>query len=81
MLLWVVLRLKGPAAHGLSTAGAYGGAAAFGTATAQVMERVERVKGREERKERLNSAMGQSVRLLVPVRLHHQLLTAPLHLV
>ena len=47
----------------------------------------ERVKReREEMKERLNSAMGQSVRkdmdvLLVPVRLHHQLLTAPLHLV
>ena len=41
---------------------------------------------REERKERLNSAMGQFGRkdmdmLLVPVRLHHQLLTAPLHLV
>ena len=49
MLLWVVvLRLKGPAAHGLST-GAHGGAAAFGTAAAQVMEREKEWKGKERR--------------------------------
>ena len=46
----------------------------------------KRVREREERKERLNSTMEQSGRkamdvLLVPVRLHQHLLTAPLHLV